>query len=401
MDYNPFLPEVQANPYPYYTYLRQHAPVYYVPFGFWTLSRYEDVYYAFRNPQVFSSAVLTSAFLGDLNPFPSDVLMMLASDPPDHTRLRKLVNRAFTPRRIASLELHIREVVHRLIEQLPARGEFDLVRELSAPLPIITIAELLGVPPERRDDFKRWTNSMIRATNGIAVPQEEHAGIRQQISELFTYFRAAIAAYRKQPGDNLLSDMVRAEEENQMLTAEEVLCMAILLIGAGSETTTNLIANAMLALSAHPEQMAMVRANPTLIPNALEETLRYDGPIQTLFRQATQEVELSGTRIPAGSVVLLLVGSANHDERKFPEPERFDIMRNTDGHIGFGFGIHFCLGAQLARLQAKTALEALLRRFPSLMRKEEPITHIESLSVHGPKALPLVVADSAEKRKQI
>jgi len=390
MDYNPFLPEVQADPYPYYAYLRQHAPVYYVPFGFWTLSRYDDVYFAFRNPHVFSSAVLVSAFIGDLNPFPPDAPMMLAADPPDHTRLRKLINRAFTPRRIASLELHIREVVRHLVAQLPARGEFDLVRELSAPLPIITIAELLGVPPERRDDFKRWTGAMIRATSGFTVPQEEREEIRRNTGELFAYFREVIAAYHRTPGDNLLSDMVRAEEENQTLTAEEVLSMAILLIGAGSETTTNLIANAMLALCAHPQQFAQVRAHPALIPNMLEETLRYDGPIQTLFRQTTQDVELSGTKIPAGSVVLLLVGSANHDERKFPDPERFDIMRNTEGHIGFGFGIHFCLGAQLARLQAKMAVEALLERFPSLARTDAPLVRIESLSVHGPKALPLV-----------
>jgi len=391
MDYNPFLPEVQANPYPYYAYLREHAPVYYVPFGFWTLSRYDDVYCAFRTPQVFSSAMQGAAFLGDLNPFPPDAAMILAVDPPAHTRLRKLVNRAFTPRRVTSLEGHIREVTQELIAQLPTQGEFDLVRDLSAPLPVITIAELLGVPVERREDFKHWADTIIRATNVMAIPPEAHAGMRQQISAMFAYFRTAIAACRQQPGDNLLSAMVRAEEENQTLTAEEVLCMAVVLIAAGSETTTNLIANAMLALLAHPEQLAQVRANPELIPNVLEETLRYDGPVQSQFRQTTQAVELSGTTIPAGSMVMLLEGSANHDERKFPDPERFDIWRNAEGHLTFGYGVHFCLGAQLARLEAKIVLEALLERFPHLSRTNAPLVRIESPTIRGPKALPVVV----------
>lgn len=393
MDYNPFLPEVQANPFPYYTYLRQHAPVYQVPgVGCWAISRYDDVLSAFKTPQLFSSSIITAAFAGDLDPFPPETPAIIASDPPDHTRLRKLVNRAFTPRRVAALEQHIREVVRDLIARIPAQGEFDLVKHLSAPLPVIVIAELLGVPPERRDDFKYWADSFVRATSGMVVASEERAEIRQSLSDFFAYFRNAIAAYRRQPGDNLLSDLVRAEEEHQTLTSEEILSMAAFLIIAGSETTQNLISNAMLALLAHPEQFAQVRANPALVVNVLEETLRYDGPVQNLFRQAMQEVEVAGTRIPAGSPVLLLVGSANHDERKFPDPERFDIFRNADGHVGFGFGIHFCLGAQVARLEAKAALEGLLRRFPHLSRTDAAITRVESVVVRGPKLLPLTIS---------
>lgn len=171
MDYNPFVPAVQQNPFPYYAYLRQHAPVYQVPgAGFWAVSRYDDVYPALRSPHLFSSSLMIAGFTGDLDPFPSGAPAIIANDPPDHTRLRKLVNRAFTPRRVASLERHIHEVVHRLLEQVPARGTFDVVRVLSAPLPAITIAELLGVPPERHDDFKRWTTTFIRMTNGTAIP---------------------------------------------------------------------------------------------------------------------------------------------------------------------------------------------------------------------------------------
>lgn len=392
MEYNPFLPEVQANPFPYYTYLRHHAPAYQVPgVGCWAISRYDDVLSAFKNPQLFSSSIITAAFAGDLDPFPPETPAIIASDPPDHTRLRKLVNRAFTPRRVAALDQHIHEVVAHLIARIPSQGEFDLVRALAIPLPVIVIAELLGVPSERYIDFKYWADSFVRATSGIAFPAETRAEIRQSLSDFFAYFRNAIAAYRTQPGDNLLSDLVRAEEEHQTLSAEEILSMAAFLILAGSETTTNLIGSSMLALLAHPEQLAQVRVNRALIVNVLEETLRYDGPIQNLFRQATQEMEVAGTRIPAGSPVLLLVGSANRDERKFPDPERFDIFRNTEGHVGFGFGVHFCLGAQLARLEARAALEGLLQRFPRLSRTDAAVTWVESVVARGPKVLPLVV----------
>ena len=392
MDYNPFLPEVQANPYPYYAYLREHAPVYQVPgAGFWVITRYDDVFWGFKTPQVFSSAGFVDIVMGDLNPFPPQAPPILGVDPPNHTRLRKLVNRAFTPRRVASLERHIREVTRDLIERIPTHGEFDLVSNFSVPLPVITIAELLGIPPERRDDFKRWSEDLIQAaTAGVSEP-EERRRIRQSLDEFFAYLREAIEAYHRQPGDNLLSDLVRAEEENQTLTSEEVLSLAGFLLLAGNETTTNLIGNAMLALLAHPEQLAQVRANPALITNVIEEVLRYDGPIQSLPRMAAQEVKLAGATIPAGALVLLVVGSANHDERKFPDPKRFDIMRHADGHIGFGFGIHFCLGAQLARLEGKVALEALLARFPRVAGTETQVPRIQSFTIRGPKTLPLMV----------
>ncbi|MGH8009243.1 MAG: cytochrome P450, partial [Candidatus Binatia bacterium] len=272
MDYNPFVPEVRENPFPYYTYLRQYAPAYQVPgAGFWVISRYDDVFSGLKTTQVLSSSIIITGFTGDLDPFPPEAPAIIAYDPPDHTRLRKLVNRAFTPRRVASLEAHIREVVRHLIEQMPTQGEFDLVQDLSSPLPVIVIAELLGVPPERRDDFKRWTYAFARATNGMAIPPEARGELRQSMSEFRDYFREAIAAYRKQPGDNLLSDLLRAEEENQTLTLEEILSLAVFLVIAGSETTTNLIANAVLALLDHPEQMAKVQANLALVHNVVEE----------------------------------------------------------------------------------------------------------------------------------
>jgi len=392
MDYNPFLPEVQYNPFPYYAYLREHAPVYQVPgVGFWAISRYEDVLAILRDPHLFSSGGFVSAVVGESNPWPPEAPAMLEIDPPEHTRLRRLANRAFTPRRIANLEQHVREVMRDLLAQVPAPGECDLVQELSGPLPTIVIAELLGVPPQRRHDFKRWTENIVKSTTGAVLTPEDRTQIRQSIDEFRAYFLRAIEAYRRQPGDNLLSDLVRAEEEQQRLTGEEILSVAILLLIAGSETTTNLIGHAMLALLNQPQDLARVRANPALIPNLLEETLRYDGPIQLFPRQAMQGVEVAGTVIPAGSMVLALIGSANRDERKFPDPDRFDLTRNAEGHVGFGFGVHFCLGSQLARLEARVAVEEILGRFPHLERKDEPVTRIESLLFRGLKTLPLEV----------
>ncbi|MGH7961007.1 MAG: cytochrome P450 [Candidatus Binatia bacterium] len=393
MEYNPFSPEVQANPFPYYAYLRKHAPAYQIPnMGLWAVSRYDDVMKVLRTPQIFSSFGFFSFFMGDLDPFLPEAPPIIGVDPPDHTRLRKLVNRAFTPRRVASLERKVREVALRLLERISAHGEFDFVQNLSIPLPVIVIAELLGVPPERYPDFRRWTDSVVQATNGTIIAPEKRGEIRRNFDELFVYFRESIAAYRRQPVDNLISDLIRAEEENQTLTSEEVLSLAVFIIIAGSETTANLIANATLALCEHPEQMAKVRANPALIPNVVEETLRCEGSIQLIPRLSTQDCEIAGTTIPAGSPVMALLGSANHDERKFPDPDRFDITRNTEGHVGFGFGIHFCLGSQLARLETKTVLETLLERFPRFARKDnQPLERIGSIVVRGLKALPLVV----------
>ncbi|MGH7962123.1 MAG: cytochrome P450, partial [Candidatus Binatia bacterium] len=234
MDYNPFLPEVRDNPYPYYAALRQQAPVYEVPgMGFWVVSRYEDVFFVLKNPQVFSSSALFAAVFGDLNPFLPEAPSLLSIDPPAHTRQRKLINRAFTPRRIAILETHLHEIVRQLIEQITSHGECDLVRDFTAPFPAIAIAELLGVPPEHRHDFRRWVADLERAASGMVFTETDREGIRQSIAALRTYFQTAIAGYRHKPSDNLLSDLVRAEEENQTLTSEEVLSMALLLLLGG------------------------------------------------------------------------------------------------------------------------------------------------------------------------
>ena len=390
MEYNPLLPEVKENPYPYYTYLREHAPAYQIEgLGFWALSRYDDVDYVLKNPNLFSSATFLASMIGDLNPVP-EAPSLVSCDPPDHTRLRKLVNKAFTPRIIRSLESRIREVAQELVGQLAGKSEFDLVYDLSSPLPVIVIAEMLGVKPEDRADFKRWSDDIVLATNRMFTAEDEKR-IRESIAEFRVYFQDVITERRKEPREDLTTALIQAEEEDQKLNEWEVLSLLTLLLVAGNETTTNLIGNMMLALLGHPEQMEKLRADPSLIPNAIEETLRFDGPVQGLVRQLTQDVEIAETTLPANTLVFPLVASANRDERKFANPEQFDISRDTEGHIAFGYGIHYCLGAQLARLEAKIAFEELFAQFPSLTETDAPITRMESLIVRGPKSLPLVV----------
>ena len=388
MDFNPLSPEVTADPYPYYTELRNKAPVIWLePFQSWALSRYADVDFALRNPQIFSSSVFTAEALGDLNPVP-EVPWILDMNPPDHTRLRKLANKGFAPRLIRALEPRVRAITQDLIGALRSQPEGDLVATLSGPLPTIVIAEMLGVEPERRDDFKVWSDDVVRAT-GRPTDETERTQIRKSEAELRTYFERMIERRRTEPGEDVITALVQAEEERDMLSSKEILALAVLLLLAGNETTTNLIGNAVLTLLNHPDELAKVRADPALLPALVEEVLRYDSPVQVIFRRTAQEVELEGGKIPAGQNVFLLLGSANRDERQFPEPDRFDITRNPQDHVAFGYGIHYCLGAPLARLEGRNALESLLFECPPFRLAVERVAPIASLIVRGPQTLPL------------
>jgi len=390
--YSPFSPDVRENPYPYYAELRQHAPVYQVEgAGLWVVSRYDDVVFVVKHPELFSSAPMNfqSAREGF---FSANAATIIGADPPAHTRLRTLVNRGFTPRRIAALEPRIQAIANELVTSVRERQEFDLTADLSIPLPVIVIAEMLGVEPERRVDFKRWSDSIVTVISGTPTEQEQLL-LRPNMKAFRDYFEEVVAQRRESPKDDLISVLVRAQETEQALTPEEVIAFAALLLVAGNETTTNLIGNAVLALLDHPNEFAKVRANRLLVANLVEETLRYDGPVQGLFRMTTQEVALAGTTIPAGAVVMPLFASADRDERVFPDPDRFDVTRNADGHVAFGFGIHFCLGAALARLEARVALEALLFDLPPFVRAGNgPVERINSIFLRGPKALSLAFA---------
>lgn len=388
MDYNPLSPEVQADPFPYYTRLRHHTPVLWVePLQAWMVSRYRDVEYAIRNPQLFSSAGFAAQSLGDLNPVPG-APWILEMDPPDHTRVRKLVNKAFTPRLIKAMEPRLREIAKELLTPMRSQREFEFVRAFSTPLPVIVIAEILGVGRGDRDDFKRWSDDIVSGTNR-PTEEAERQRIRKSGAELRAYFQDAIAQRRRQPREDLITALIRAEEERQMLSGNEVLALLVVLLLAGNETTTNLLGNAVLSLLEHPAELAKVRADRALTPSLVEEVLRYESPVQLIFRRTTKEVELSGTTIPAGAVVFLLLGSANRDEEKFRDPDRFDVLRNPRDHVAFGYGIHYCLGAELARLEAKVALESLLFECPAFSCPVDTIPRVASILVRGPQRLPL------------
>jgi len=418
ISFDPFSDAHRADPYPAYAALRRHAPVYRVEqTGAYAVSRYDDVAFVLRNPELFSSSamqttLMNGGLLGDggvgmsaadavrvgeiLQTLPvpiADVLasrFLIASDPPVHGRMRGLVNRGFTPRRITGLEPRVREIARASLDAVGGKPELELVREFSIPLPVTVIAELLGVEPERTEDFKRWSDAAVAGATGTARALRPVA-VLEAFSELSHYITGVIEARRAAPRDDLISTLTRAEQGETPLKPIDVVMFTLLLLVAGNETTTNLLGNTMLALTEHPEQLERARRDPALVPSLVEEALRYCGPIQFLYRQATRDVELAGVRIPAGSLVMPLLASANRDESQFEDPERFDVSRNAQGHLAFGLGIHFCLGASLARLEARVALEELLARFARFERAEPHVEYVDSFLVRGLRRLPLRV----------
>jgi len=381
-------PEVHANPYPHYAAMQETSPVCIVePFGFYGVTRYDDVVSVLKRPEIFSSRAMTS-MLGDLNPVP-DALTLIATDPPVHTRLRALVNRAFTPRAIAALEPRIRKITREALGRMSSSQPFELIGELGIPLPVTVIAELLGIPGEDQQDFKRWSDDIVAAVGGMLSP-DDYERIRQSIKEFQVYFEEAVARRRREPTGDVLSDLIRAEEDGLLLSAMDVMAFASLLLVAGNETTTNLLGNAVVALLKHPMELSKVRADPTLIPSLIEETLRYDNPVQCLFRQTLEEVTLGDVTIPQGAMVMPFFAAANRDREKFPDPHTFDVTRSATGHLGFGFGIHFCLGAPLARLEARVMLEVLLKQTPEFTFADANVDYLDSLFLRGPKRLPLI-----------
>ena len=418
--FDPYSDAQRDDPYPAYAEARRHSPVMKLPNGDYAVARYEDVSFVLRHPELFSSTAMMRAMTnvfgtaeGAAKLTPSDLariaqLMermpklgemmaarnMIASDPPVHGPMRNLVNRGFTPRRMAQLETRVREIARASLAELERKPEFDIVEDFFVPLPVTVIAELLGVERERKEDFKHWSDCAVAGATGGAGAM----GVVEVIdgfTGLSQYLTGVVEKRRLDPQDDLISTLIRAEEGETALTPLEVVMFVSVLLVAGNETTTNLLGNTLIALMEHPEELARVRRDPGRIPAVVEEGLRYDGPIQFLFRQAREDVELAGVKIPAGAVVLPLLGSANRDETQFPNADRFDPSRNTQGHLAFGLGIHFCLGASLARLEARIALEELLPRFSAFERMEPTVKYVDSYLVRGPKRLPLRVEATA------
>jgi cytochrome P450 len=399
-DYDPFDPRIQHDPYPWYRALRDTEGCHLVEADeFYVVSRYEDVLEVLRQPRLFSSELGMGALMrGEISPRfarprRQDVdiaalRVLIATDPPDHTTLRRLVGRGFTPRAIAQLEPRVRAIAGECLDQLleAARSdEADLVRELAEPLPVLVIAELLGIPGERRGDFKRWSDDVVGVLSGRGDVDRAQASM----AEMFEFFVTTSEERRRAPGDDLISALV-ASSEDGTLSAMEIVVFCVLLLIAGNETTTNLISNFMTVLFEHPDVEQRLRAEPNLIPAAVEEALRFDGPVQGLFRATREPARLRGTLLPANARVLVLFGSANRDGRQFSDPDRFVVERDPRDHVAFGAGIHLCLGAALARLEARVALETLLARTRAIAPRPGA-ARVDSFILRGFVRVPIAV----------
>ncbi len=388
--YNPLAARVVQDPYPTYARLRSRSPVHRSRvLDAWVFTRYADVEAILRDYRRFSSVPSTvqSKRQGSYRPPRADWTMLFL-DPPEHTRLRGLVNQAFTPRAVAALEPHIRAIMEQLLDDIDDPAGFDLMAAVANPLPVIVIAEMLGVPPEDRAQFKHWSDERARILEPIVTPEERKRAVAA--GESFdAYFMPIIRARRREPREDIVSALAQAKEEGDSLTEREMLVMLRLLLIAGNETTTNLIGNGMLALLQHPEQLAMLQEDPSRIPAAVEELLRFDSPVQLDLRGVLEDCVVNGSRLRRGDAVLLAIGAANRDPDVFDEPERLDVQRSKGSNISFGRGVHHCIGAPLARLEGRIALEVLLKRFSSMRLLTDRPAFRRAIVLRGLESLPV------------
>jgi cytochrome P450 len=380
-----FSDDMRRNPFALFADMRSASPVLHAPppFDHWMIFDYDGVKRVLSDHEVFSSAV----------PAPRNWFNF--NDPPRHTKLRGLLTQAFTPRVVANLEPRIRELSRSLLDRHVERGEMDLATDYAVPLPMMVIAEMIGIPLEDWPRFRHWSDVILKLSYTMRGMDEAEsaaalAGFQQVTAEMSDYLTTMIAQRRAEPRDDLLSSLLQASVEGEQLSHDDILGFFQLLVVAGQETTANLINNAIVCLLDHPDQLALLRERMELLPSAIEEALRFRSPVQWLMRAPLRDVELSGQTIPRGSLILAMLGSANRDEKYFHEPERFDITRDPNPHLAFGHGIHFCMGAPLARLEASIALTDLLERLPELsLAGDAPWPPRKALHVHGPSSLPI------------
>ena len=362
------------NPFPWYDALRAQSPVTRDPqSGMWMVFGYDDVQRTLSDWKAFSSQRGRPRGEDAQNALSSS---LISTDPPRHRQLRSLVEQAFTPRQVRALEPRIAELVDELLSAVQGTGRMDFIRDFAYPLPVIVIAEILGIPASDRDDFKRWSDAVVTG---------DPSGSR----EMGAYFARLIEQRRVEPGDDLISGLIAAQLDGEHLNTQELLGFCILLLVAGNETTTNLLANTLLCWQDAPDAHAQVLADRALLPGTIEESLRFRSPVQSMFRVAAQDVELGGQLVPEGSPMLAWIGAANRDPAQFPDAGTFDPARTPNRHLAFGNGIHFCLGAPLARLEASVALGAVLDRLTNLRVVDTPLEPIPSQIVYGVKSLPV------------
>ena len=386
LEFDPYSYDVHEDPYPIYERLREEAPAYWNErLGFWALSRHADVLAAFKDTVRFSSAGGVSLERSSQSD-PSAVAFFIAMDPPRHDKYRNLVSKAFTPRRVAELEPRVQALADHYIDRFIDARRCDFIADFSAKLPMDVVSEMLGVPGDDRDTLREWADLVLHREAGMSeVPA---SGI-QASGNLLQYFARLVAERRRRPGEDLTSALLAAELDGERLSDREAMAFLFLMIIAGNETTTKLVGNAAYWAWRNPDQRALVRRSADMIPRWVEETLRYDNSSQALARTLTTDVTLHGKTMRAGDKVLLLVGAANRDERVFPDPDRYDLMRDHSESLSFGKGTHFCLGASLARLEGRVALEAVQRRFPDFELDPTGLVRVHNPNVRGYASMPI------------
>ncbi len=390
LPFDPLSPEFIADPYPYYERLRNESPILFDPdWKLWFVSTYEDV-----------NTLLRERCLGrDMDGAPKpDVRTpfgklhhnsLMEKEPPDHTRLRGLVNKAFTPARVETLRPRVTQIAHRLLDAVNWRGEMDLLADFAEPLPVMVIAELLGVPEEGRPFLRPWSHAIV-AMYELSPSTEDADRANRAVVEFSNYLKGLIDRRRTSPQDDLISALVEAEEEGNRLSEDELIATCILMLNAGHEATVNAIANGMLAFFRHPQQFDILKRSPDYLKTAVEEILRYDTPLQLFRRWVREDLEYRGKTFEKGTQLALLYAAANRDPHRFENPNHFDITRQDNPHLAFGAGIHYCVGAPLARLEMQIALQVLIERLPNLRLAKENVEVRPSYVIRGLKALPVV-----------
>lgn len=389
--FNPLDPGYQQDPYSYYPKLREQPAIWVEELGNWWVGRYRDVKAISSQTDKFSNAKFHEIALGEFDYAPG-AQNLVASDPPDHTRLRNLISPGFKPARIRAMEDRVSGIIEQQLDGVLSRPDrcFDFQKDFAELVPVSVVIELLGADPARLEDFQRWSTDIMSASNRASMNAEQLATVRRAVDEAREYFLNLIVEHRDDPGDDLISLLVSAQKEGSDVTDEEILSFSILLLNGGQETTAHLIGNTMVALWQNPGQLELLRSEPHRMSDAIDESLRYDPPVQTVFLWTTQDVSIDSIDIPKDSPIIGAWGAANRDEDQFENPDTFDITRKKVQHLAFGNGPHFCLGNMLAKMEASIVLRRVFETMPNLHRAEDgPVDWIPSYWIRGPRTLPV------------